>query len=112
MPIPKYDGSPEQEWISSCMHEIGSEYDQDQALAICYKQMEMSSENLAATEGKHKDLPEQPADHDVHHGATSDKAKEAVKPKGIASEEELESIDIPIERIGDNEEKILDYLPD
>ena len=44
MPIPKYDGSPESEWISSCMKEIGSEYDQDQALAICYKQMEMSEE--------------------------------------------------------------------
>ena len=44
MPIPKYDGSPESEWISSCMHEIGTEYDQEQALAICYKQMEMSKQ--------------------------------------------------------------------
>lgn len=41
MPIPKYDGSPEQEWIGKCMGEIGTEYDQAQALAICYKQMEM-----------------------------------------------------------------------
>lgn len=46
MPIPKYDGSPEQEWISSCLHEIGGEYEQEQALAICYKQMEMSVTEL------------------------------------------------------------------
>jgi hypothetical protein len=50
MPIPKYDGSPEKEWISSCMNEIGSEYDQEQALAICYKQMEMS-DALPAVKG-------------------------------------------------------------
>jgi hypothetical protein len=112
MPIPKYDGTPEKEWISSCMGEIGSEYDQDQALAICYKQMEMSGVDLAATEGKHKKLPKNPADHDVHHGATSDKAKEAVKPKGIGAEEELENINIPFDIIGDNEEKVLDYLPE
>jgi hypothetical protein len=47
MPIPKYDGTPEKEWIASCMHEIGTEYDQTQALAICYKQMETMSEDLA-----------------------------------------------------------------
>ena len=69
MPIPKYDGSPEKEWISSCMQEIGSEYDQDQALAICYGQMdtEMSLTNLAK---------------------------------------------IPLDIIGDNEVKILEYLPE
>jgi hypothetical protein len=42
MPIPNYDGSPESEWISSCMSEIGTEYPQEVGLAICYKQMEMS----------------------------------------------------------------------
>lgn len=47
----------------------------------------MNETNLAATEGKHKGLPQKPADHDVHHGATSDKAKEAVKPKGVGTEE-------------------------
>jgi hypothetical protein len=113
MPIPKYDGSPEKEWIGKCMSEMPSgEYDQEQALAICYKQMEMSKIDLAATEGKHKNLPENPADHDVHHGATSDKAKKAVKPKGIGSEEEMAEIDIPFDIIGDNEEKVLDYLPE
>ena len=66
--------------------------------------------NLAATEGKHKDLPKKPSEHDVHHGATSDKAKEAVKPKGIGADEELAKI--PVEIIGDNEEKILEYLPE
>ena len=65
---------------------------------------------LAATEGKHKDLPVNPSDHDVHHGATSDKAAKAVKPKGIGADEELAKI--PVAIIGDNEEKILDYLPE
>jgi len=89
MPIPKYDGSPEKEWISKCMNEMPQgEYDQEQALAICYKQMEnMEQTKLAATPGKHSNLPEQPADHDVHHGATSDKAAKAVKPKGIGADE-------------------------
>jgi hypothetical protein len=68
--------------------------------------------NLAATEGKHKDLQKNPSDHDVHHGATSDKAKEAVKPKGIGADEQLGEINIPIEIIGDNEEKLLEYLPE
>ena len=69
MPIPKYDGTPEKEWIGKCMSEISSEYEQGQALAICYNQMDvnMSLETLAK---------------------------------------------IPLEIIGDNEEKILDYLPD
>jgi len=68
MPIPKYEkGQPEDKYISECMLAIGSEYDtQEQALAVCYKQMEMS--------------------------------------------EQL--IKIPIEIIGDNEEKILEYLPE
>jgi hypothetical protein len=111
MPIPKYDGSNEKEWIGKCMGEIPlDEYTQEQALAICYKQMEMSETKLAATAGKTKHQNELPHEHDVHHGATSDKAAKAVKPKGIASDEELAKI--PIEIIGDNEEKILDYLPE
>jgi hypothetical protein len=37
MPIPKPNGTEnEQEYVSRCMHEIGNEYDQKQALAICY----------------------------------------------------------------------------
>ena len=52
MPIPKYDGSTEQEWIASCMHEIGKEYDQQQALAICYKQMEMSETELTVNQNE------------------------------------------------------------
>lgn len=47
MPIPKYDGTPEKEWISKCMSSISGEYEQEQALAICYKQMEMSAEEMA-----------------------------------------------------------------
>jgi hypothetical protein len=68
MPIPKYDGTPEKEWIGKCMIAIGSEYEQQQALAICYNQMDenMSIETLAK---------------------------------------------IPLDIIGDNEEKILEYLP-
>jgi hypothetical protein len=69
MPIPKYDGSPENEWIPKCMSGISSEYEQEQALAICYNQMdeEMSLTALAG---------------------------------------------IPLDIIGDNEVKILEYLPD
>ena len=59
MPIPKYDGTPEKEWISSCMHEIGNEYDTEQALAICYKQMDMSAIQDAAGGGVNMEsLPE------------------------------------------------------
>ena len=65
---------------------------------------------LAAVAGKTKHKNELPNEHDVHHGATSDKAKEAVKPKGIGADEELAKI--PLEIIGDNEEKLLDYLPE
>jgi hypothetical protein len=39
MPIPKYNG--EKDYISKCMAAIGDEYEQDQALAICYGQMNM-----------------------------------------------------------------------
>jgi hypothetical protein len=47
----------------------------------------MKDTKLAAQPGKHTNLPQKPADHDVHHGATSDKAAEAVKPKGIGADE-------------------------
>lgn len=67
---------------------------------------------LAAVAGKTKHQNELPQEHDVHHGATSDKATEAVKPKGIGADEQLGEINIPIEIIGDNEEKLLDYLPE
>jgi hypothetical protein len=38
--IPKPAGESEQEYISKCMHAIGNEYPQEQALAICYAQLE------------------------------------------------------------------------
>jgi hypothetical protein len=43
MPIPKREsGERENDYITRCMSEIGSEYEQDQALAICYQQMSVS----------------------------------------------------------------------
>jgi len=43
MPIPKREsGETEKDYIPRCMSEIGSEYEQDQALAICYQQMSIS----------------------------------------------------------------------
>jgi len=40
-PIPSPSGSEDQDtFIGRCMKEIGGEYDQDQALAICYKKYE------------------------------------------------------------------------
>ncbi len=38
MPLPTPSGESENEFISRCMSEISGEYDQDQALAICYSQ--------------------------------------------------------------------------
>jgi hypothetical protein len=114
MPIPKYEGGPVDDFISDCMKSIGGEYDQEQALAICYAQTEekMSGINLGAVEGKTKTKEVTPDEHYVHHGATSDKAKEAVKPKGIGADENLAEINIPLDIIGDNEVKILEYLPE
>lgn len=49
MPIPKpTDGESEDAFIGRCMHAIGNEYDNDQALAICYakfKEKDMSDAN-------------------------------------------------------------------
>jgi hypothetical protein len=43
MPIPKRDsGETENEFIPRCVSEISGEYEQDQALAICYQQMSIS----------------------------------------------------------------------
>jgi len=37
MPVPKPTPSEnETEFVNRCMHEIGNEYDQQQALAICF----------------------------------------------------------------------------
>lgn len=37
MPLPKPNsGESESEFVGRCMSEIGNEYDQQQALAICY----------------------------------------------------------------------------
>ena len=66
MPIPTPNkNETEQEYVSRCISDISSEYEQDQAAAICYDTYR--KENLAR---------------------------------------------IPIEIVGDNEEKILEYLPD
>jgi hypothetical protein len=43
MPIPKREsGERENEFIPRCVSEISGEYEQDQALAICYQQMSIS----------------------------------------------------------------------
>jgi hypothetical protein len=40
-PIPSPSGSEDEDtFIGRCMKEIGGEYDQEQALAICYKKYE------------------------------------------------------------------------
>ena len=113
MPIPKPNKNEiENDYIGRCISEIHGEYqEREQAYAVCKSTFDKETE-MGAVEGKHKDLEENPSDHDVHHGATSDKAKEAVKPKGIGADEELAEIDIPFDIIGDNEEKVLEYLPE
>jgi hypothetical protein len=43
MPIPKREsGERENDFIPRCVSEISGEYEQDQALAICYQQMSIS----------------------------------------------------------------------
>jgi hypothetical protein len=43
MPIPKREsGETENEFIPRCVSAIADEYEQDQALAICYQQMSIS----------------------------------------------------------------------
>ena len=43
MPIPQRNkGERENEFIPRCVSEISGEYEQDQALAICYQQMSIS----------------------------------------------------------------------
>lgn len=43
MPIPKRNkGEREDEFIPRCISEISGEYEQDQAVAICYQQMNIS----------------------------------------------------------------------
>jgi hypothetical protein len=40
-PIPSPEGESEEEYISKCMKAIGGEYEtQEQALAVCYSQLE------------------------------------------------------------------------
>ena len=42
MPIPKRNqGEQEQEYISRCIKNISDEYEQDQAAAICYQQLDI-----------------------------------------------------------------------
>lgn len=43
MPIPKRgSGETEKEFIPRCISEISGEYEQDQAVAICYQQLDIS----------------------------------------------------------------------
>lgn len=43
MPLPKPNsGETQAEFVSRCMSEIGNEYDQQQALAICYNTFDTS----------------------------------------------------------------------
>lgn len=42
MPIPKRNqGEQEQDYISRCIKNIADEYEQDQAAAICYQQLDI-----------------------------------------------------------------------
>jgi hypothetical protein len=47
MPIPKPNSAEAQdEYVGRCMHAIGNEYDQEQALAICYATYEKENMSL------------------------------------------------------------------
>ena len=126
MPIPKPESAEAQdEYVGRCMHEIGNEYDQSQALAICYATYRRSNMSKMSTEGKRNAMINFANDFrgikladDGLEGAcwegyiaigTKDMGGREV-PNCIPIEEKMAKI--PIEIIGDNEEKILEYLPD
>ena len=53
MPIPNpKSGEAQDEFVGRCMTEIGSEYDQDQALAICYATYEKETSMSAYTKNR------------------------------------------------------------
>lgn len=127
MPIPTPAGKEkEADFVSRCMQEIGSEYDDPtQAVAICYstyrKSKGMSMSEVAASKFNQVahvnqyrginlagDLEDSCWDGYVAIGTKELDGKTV--PNCVPETENMAKI--PIEIIGDNEEKILEYLPE
>jgi len=127
MPIPTPSGKEKEgDFVSRCMSEIGGEYDDpQQAVAICYstyrksKGMSMSEVvnskfNQIAHLEKYKGIKNlaglEDACWDGYIAIGTKELDGKTVPNCVPEKEEMAKI--PIEIIGDNEEKILEYLPD
>jgi hypothetical protein len=123
MPIPKpTSAETEEAFVSRCIGEIYDEYGQEQSAAICYntyrKAEGMSGDRLVASKinqfNKYKGIN---LATDGLEDACWD-GYEAIGTKILDGREvpncvpitEMERI--PIEIVGDNEEKVLEYLPE
>jgi hypothetical protein len=127
MPVNINKGETEQEYISRCIgEEINSGYEQDQAAAICYSywrkdkmsKIKDTSEKVMArvkfdTDFRGINLFAEADEDPCWSGYTQYGTKELdgkTVPNCVPDKEEMARI--PIEIVGDNEEKILEYLPD
>lgn len=127
MPVNVNKGESENEFISRCIsEEVGAGKDQDQAVAICYsywdkenmKKIKYTSDKVMAsvaynTKFRGINLMAEAGDDPCWPGYEQYGTKEMggrTVPNCIPVEEKMAKI--PIEIIGDNEEKILEYLPD
>ena len=121
-PTPKEN---ESEFVSRCMQEIGGEYDDPkQAVAICYstyrKGQNMSMAQTAVSKfnqlqhiSQYRGINLAGLEDACEEGYTAYGTKELdgrTVPNCVPDKEKMAKI--PIEIIGDNEEKILEYLPD
>lgn len=127
MPVNVNKGESEKDFISRCIsEEVGAGKEQDQAVAICYsywdkenmkKITDMSSKVHArvAFDTKYRGINlfaeagEDPCWDGYEQIGTKDMDGREV-PNCVPIKEEMAKI--PIEIIGDNEEKILEYLPE
>lgn len=127
MPVNVKKGETEQEYISRCIsEEISGGYEQDQAAAICYSywrkdkmsKMSLSADRVAAKINYDRDFRgiDLFADGGLEgacwEGYVAIGTKELdgrTVPNCVPEKEAMARI--PIEIVGDNEEKILEYLP-
>ena len=127
MPVNVNKGETENEFISRCVsEEVSAGHDQQQAVAICYsywdkenmKSIKYTSDKVMASVAYNTkfrginlmaEAGEDPCwDGYEQYGTKEMNGREV--PNCIPVEEKMAKI--PIEIIGDNEEKILEYLPD
>jgi len=123
MPVNVNKGESENEFISRCIsEEVGAGKEQDQAVAICYsywdkenmKKLKFTNEKVMASvafNSKYRGISlagDDPCWDGYEQYGTKDMGGREV-PNCIPVEEKMAKI--PVEIVGDNEEKVLEYLP-